>query len=78
MSPALEKIEKQAFQLPAEERELLANHLFQSVHPTNLTDVDEAWLALADERYQAYRTGKEAALTPTEFFDAIEKELGWK
>ena len=77
MSPALQQIEKQAFELPATERELLANHLFQSIHP-NLTDVDEAWLALADERFQAYKTGKETALSPVEFFDTVEKELGWK
>ena len=77
MSPALRQIEEQAFQLPASERELLANHLFQSIHP-DLTDVDEAWLALADERFQAFKQGKDPALSESKFFDAIEKELGWK
>lgn len=77
MSPVLEKIEREAFQLPAAERELLANHLFQSIHP-NLTDVDEAWLTLADERFRAYKAGEEPVLTETGFFDAVEKELGWK
>ncbi|VGO22720.1 addiction module protein [Pontiella sulfatireligans] len=76
MSPALKQIEQQAFQLSATERELLANHLFQSIHP-NLTGADEAWLALADERYQAFKSGKEPALAESEFFDAIEEELGW-
>lgn len=77
MSPVLERIEKEASQLPAIERELLANHLFQSVHP-DLTDVDKAWLVLADKRYQALKSGKEKALSEDEFFSSIEKDMGWK
>jgi putative addiction module component (TIGR02574 family) len=76
MSPVLDRIEKEAFQLSPLEREKLATHLFYSVHPV-LTDVDEAWLDLADRRYQDLVSGKTSPLSEEEFFSSVEKELGW-
>ena len=77
MSPVLDRIEKEAFQLSSLEREQLATHLFYSVHPV-LTDVDEAWLDLADKRYQDLVSGKTLPLSEKEFFSSVEKDLGWK
>jgi putative addiction module component (TIGR02574 family) len=77
MSPVLDRIEKEVFQLSPLEREQLANHLFYSVHPV-LTDVDEAWLDLADRRYQDLVSGKTCPQPVEEFFSSVEKELGWK
>lgn len=76
MSPVLDRIEKEAFQLSPLEREQLATHLFYSVHPV-LTDVDEAWLDLADRRYQDLASGKISPQSEEEFFSSVEKELGW-
>jgi len=77
MSPVLDRIEKEAFQLSPVEREQLATHLFYSVHPV-LTDVDEAWLDLADKRYQDIVSGKTSPLSENEFFSSVEKDLGWR
>lgn len=77
MSPVLDRIEKEAFQLPPLEREQLATHLFYSIHPV-LTDVDEAWLDLADQRYREILSGKTDPLSEEAFFSSVEKELGWK
>jgi len=77
MSPVLDRIEKEAFQLSPIEREQLATHLFYSVHPV-LTDADEAWLDLADKRYQEILSGKISPLSEEKFFSSVEKELGWK
>ncbi len=77
MSPVLDRIEKEAFQLSPSEREQLATHLFYSVHPV-LTAVDEAWLDLAEQRYQEILSGKVTPLSEEAFFSSVEKDLGWK
>ncbi len=77
MSPILKRIEKEAFQLSPLEREQLATHLFYSVHPV-LTDVDGAWLDLAERRYQELVSGKTSPLSEEEFFSSVEEDLGWK
>jgi len=77
MSPVLDRIEKEACQLSPYEREQLATHLFYSVHP-DLTAVDEAWLDLAEQRYQELLSGKAIPLSEDAFFSSVEKDFGWK
>ena len=77
MSYVLEQIEKKASKLSQIEREQLATHLFYSVHPV-LTDVDKAWLDLADKRYQEILSGRTVPLSEEQFFSSVEEDLGWK
>ncbi len=70
-------IEQKALSLPAAEREALANHLFQSVHNQELSETDEAWLALAEERWKTYQANPESGIEKTLFFSQIRDSLGW-
>ncbi|MCC5841927.1 MAG: addiction module protein [Opitutales bacterium] len=78
MNSALSEIEKSAQQLSALDREQLARRLFESVHGKELTDVDEAWLAVAEERLNAYNRGQDRGMTETDFFNRVQSDLGWK
>ena len=77
MTSEAREIEKQALSLSTEEREILANHLFQSVHNQELSEVDEAWLSLAEERWNAYSKNPETGIEKKVFFSQIRDSLGW-
>ena len=57
MSTILEKLEKEALNLPRQERAFLADRLLSSLDGDVLTDVDEAWVAEVEKRYQEYNKG---------------------
>lgn len=78
MNNSFEEIEKNAQQLSVAERERLAQRLFESVHNRELTEIDEAWLAVAEERVSAYRKGDEVGLSEAEFFSRLQDEFEWK
>ena len=71
MSQELEEIEEKALRLSAEDRELLATHLLQSVNNQELDEIHEGWLKLAEERYQAWRKHPESGVGETEFYKRI-------
>ena len=77
MTSEAREIEQQALSLPAAEREVLANHLFQSVHNQELSEIDEVWLSLAEERWNAYRDNPEEGIEKKAFFSKIRDSLGW-
>ena len=75
----LHEIETLALKLPPQERELLANHLLQSIHQKDLTSIDLAWLEVAEKEYQDYLKDPSSAVQYTDhFFDDLRSELGWK
>ncbi len=71
------KIEQEALSLSTLERETLANHLFQSVHNQEISEIDEAWLSLAEERWNAYRENPESGIERKVFFSQVRSSLGW-
>lgn len=68
MSPELKEIEEKALNLSASDRETLANHLFQSVHNQELSELETEWIALAEERFAALASGSDPGLSEEEFF----------
>lgn len=72
MDNPLRKIEELSMGLPVEERERLASRLFASVHDTELNEVDEAWLRVAEARIQAYRNGEDPGIPEADFFREID------
>ena len=78
MSPELRELEEKALSLSVAEREKLASELLHSVHNQELNDTDEAWLAVAEERYEAFRSGKDIGIPEKDFFEKIRQKLGWK
>jgi putative addiction module component (TIGR02574 family) len=77
MTIEAQEIERKALSLSASEREMLANHLFQSVHSQEISEIDEAWLSLAEERWNAYRENPESGIEKKAFFTQIRNSLGW-
>jgi putative addiction module component (TIGR02574 family) len=77
MTTEAQEIERKALSLSALERETLANHLFQSVHSQEISEIDEAWLSLAEERWNAYRENSESGIEKKAFFTQIRSSLGW-
>jgi hypothetical protein len=47
-----DKIEEIGLKLSVKEREILANHLFQSVHDREINEIDSAWLEEAEKRFR--------------------------
>ncbi len=43
-----------------------------------LTAEDEAWLDLAEQRYQEILSGKAIPVSGDAFISSVEKDLGWK
>jgi putative addiction module component (TIGR02574 family) len=78
MDQVLEKIEKQALQLPEKERGILAEKLLQSLGDQSKTAVDEAWIKEAERRHNNYLLEKTSAIPGKEIISDIKQELGWK
>ena len=78
MALSIKELEKEALQLSALERERLASNLLQSTYNKELTDIDEAWLSVAEERYGALTSGTDPGIAESEFFKKVEANLGWK
>ncbi len=73
----LKELEKKALNLNLEERELLANHLFQSVHYTEPNEIDSAWLCEVEDRYSEYLKNPTKCIPHKKVFDEIRSELEW-
>ncbi len=78
MSPLLQKIEKDALLLPAEEKEHLVEKLLQSLHSETLSTIDPAWITEAERRYREVKSGQVQAVPGDGLFDQIRQELGWR
>jgi putative addiction module component (TIGR02574 family) len=72
MSKTLDDIERDALNLLAEERAFLADRLLSSLGDETLSDVDAAWVAEAERRYQAYKEGKRKPIPASEVFDEAD------
>jgi putative addiction module component (TIGR02574 family) len=51
-------LEKEALKLPVHERALLVDALLSSLDTETSREIERAWAAEAEDRYQAYRAGK--------------------
>lgn len=71
MSNLLEKIEHEALRLSSQERAFLADRLLSSLDDDALTDIDEAWIAEAERRYQEYKEGKRSGVAAQAVFAEI-------
>jgi len=58
MTAVLERVEQEALSLPEQERAFLADRLLSSLGGEALSDVDMAWVAEAESRYDGYRRGE--------------------
>ncbi len=75
MQENLARLQEEAMCLPASERARLAHCLIASLEAGEDVDAEEAWLAEAERRYQAYREGKTKAKPASEVFEQARSKL---
>jgi len=77
MANPAELVESEALSLPLEDRARLVVHLLESIESRPAADprqVQNAWLAEADRRYQAYARGEEAAIPAEDVFSELRAD----
>ena len=75
MSNLLKKIENEVLSLSVQERAFLADRLLSSLDEDTLTDIDAAWIAEAERRYQEYREGKRPGVAAQKVFSEADRML---
>ena len=75
MSELLKKIENEALSLSSQERAFWADRLLTSLSEEVLTDIDAAWIAEAERRYQEYKEGKRPGIEAKEVFAEADRIL---
>ena len=78
MLPEVKAIEKQALQLPIDDKVMLTETLLQSIYAEKLIDVEDSWLKEVEKRYNGYSEGKSEEFQVENLFTEIRKELGWE
>jgi len=77
MNDRAEAIESEALALPADDRARIALHLLESIDsrpPSDPKKVEKAWIAEANQRYQAYLRGDEQAIDADQVFDELRED----
>lgn len=75
MSAVLEKVEHEALSLSRQERAFLADRLLSSLDADALSEVDAAWVAEAEHRYQEYKEGKRQGVAARDVFAEADRML---
>ncbi len=75
MSDLLKKIEREALGLSQQERAFLADRLLSSLDGDVLNDIDSAWIAEAERRYQEYKDGKRKGIPAQDVFAEADRIL---
>jgi hypothetical protein len=75
MSDLLNKIEKEIFKLNNQERAFLADRLLGSLESDSMSDIDEAWIAEAENRYKKYKKGERPGIDAKVVFDEADQIL---
>jgi putative addiction module component (TIGR02574 family) len=75
MSDLLKKIEDEALSISSQERAFLADRLLSSLDEDVFTDIDVAWIAEAERRYQEYKEGKRPGIAAQKVFAEADRIL---
>jgi putative addiction module component (TIGR02574 family) len=75
MAISYAELEEQARKLSAEERAQLADALLESLHETNIAEVEAAWAVEIERRVAAYERG-EVTLVPADEVFAKARRIG--
>jgi hypothetical protein len=65
-------------ELSTDEKELLLVDLISNIDGVNLSDTDQAWIEVAERRYNELISGKVNGIPANDVFKGIRRELGWK
>jgi Putative addiction module component len=72
---SLKNIEKQAFELPENERAILALNLIRSLEKEEDSDVSDIWFDEAERRYQELKQGKVIGKTSKQVFEEARARI---
>jgi len=75
MARPLDHVEREAMKLPPQERAALAEHLLATLDEGEDLDAEQAWVAEAEQRYQAYRAGRMGAVTADRAFAEARRRI---
>lgn len=77
MSSSFSAIKQSALSLPLEEREQLANELFDSLTVNAQNEIELAWIKEAELRHNDILSGKAQTISGEEVSSRIKEMLGW-
>jgi putative addiction module component (TIGR02574 family) len=75
MAKKLSKVERDAMELPLQERALLVERLLATLDLDQDIDVEEQWLREAERRYRGYRAGRIPSKPANQAFEEAAKRL---
>lgn len=75
MTTLMAELTRKARRLTADERERLASELMAEAEAEPLTEVEEAWVAEAEARYDAWKAGRSQVVEAGDAVAAIRREL---
>ena len=75
MNDLLKKIETEVLSLSHQERAFLADRLLSSLGDDVLTDIDAAWIAEAERRYQEYKEERRSGIDAKDVFAEADRIL---
>ena len=75
MASKIEQIEHDLLKLPRQERAFLADRLLGSLDEEVLNEIDAAWIAEAERRFEEYKTGKRQVVSAQNVFTEADRAL---
>ncbi len=78
MTQQLREVEGLALDLSRSDREQLVHRLLSSLDDRPINEVDEAWIAEAERRFQELVDGKVQGIPRSQVIPEIRRELGWQ
>lgn len=75
MALPLKEVEREALLLSHEDRELLAERLFESLGDAFEPAIDPVWFQVAERRYQEYKSGKVEGVSHDQLVADIRRNL---
>ena len=75
MASKIEQIEHDLMKLPRQERAFLADRLLSSLDEEVLNEVDAAWIAEAERRFEEYKSGKRPVVSAQDVFTEADRVL---
>lgn len=73
MATTIEQIEHDLLKLPKQERAFLADRLLSSLDGEVLSEIDAAWVAEAEHRFEEYKSGKRRVVSAEDVFTEAER-----
>jgi putative addiction module component (TIGR02574 family) len=75
MATTIEQLERDLLKLPKQERAFLADRLLSSLDEEVLNEVDAAWIAEAERRFEEYKSGKRQVVSAQDVFTEADRVL---